>query len=73
VVSFTPLPLYPRGKSHPVGWADSRAGLDDLKNILALTGLELLSLSRPALSQPLYRLSYPGSFNNINKFIGFFN
>jgi hypothetical protein len=39
---------------------DPRAGLDDLekKKFLTLPGLEL-----PALSQSLYRLSYPGSFS----------
>jgi hypothetical protein len=42
---------------------DPRAGLDDLEKSKFLTppGLELRSLSRPARSQSLYRLRYPGS------------
>jgi hypothetical protein len=42
-----------------------RAGLDDLekRKFLTLLGLELRPLSRPARSQSLYRLSYPGSRN----------
>jgi hypothetical protein len=42
---------------------DPRAGLDDLENrkSLTLSGLELRLLGRPARSQTLYRLSYPGS------------
>jgi hypothetical protein len=41
---------------------DLRAGLDDLEDrkFLALPGLELRPLCRPARSQSLYRLSYPG-------------
>jgi hypothetical protein len=43
---------------------DSRTCLDDVekRKFLTLPGLELQSLSRPALSQSLYRLGYPGSF-----------
>jgi hypothetical protein len=43
---------------------DHRAGLDYLENkkFLTLPGLELRPLSRPARSQSLYRLRYPGSF-----------
>jgi hypothetical protein len=39
------------------------AGLDDVanKNFLTLPGLEPLPLGRPAHSQSLYLLSYPGS------------
>jgi hypothetical protein len=42
---------------------DLRASLDDVKNrkFLTLPGLELRLLGRPACSQSLYRLSYPGS------------
>jgi hypothetical protein len=42
---------------------DPRGGLDDLENkkFLTLPGLELRPLSRPAHSQSLYRLRYPGS------------
>jgi hypothetical protein len=70
VVNFTPRPLYPRGKSpatHWIGrWVDLRAGLEDLENrkLLTLPGLELRLLGRPARSQPLYRLRYPGSYKN---------
>jgi hypothetical protein len=40
-----------------------RAGLDDVEKIkfFTLPGLELRPLDRPARSQSLYRLSYPGS------------
>jgi hypothetical protein len=69
VVSFTPLPLplYPgeraSGTHFIEGWVDPRAGLDmDKWKFLTLPGLKLLSPpSRPARSQSLYRLSYPGS------------
>jgi hypothetical protein len=46
------------------GWVGPRAGLDNLekRKFLTLPGLELWPLSRPARSQPLYRLRYPGSF-----------
>jgi hypothetical protein len=42
---------------------DPRAGLDDLekRKFLSLPGLELRPLGRPASSQSLYRLRYPGS------------
>jgi hypothetical protein len=45
------------------GWVDPRAGLDDVekRTFLTLPGLELLPLGRPARSQSLYRLNYPGS------------
>jgi hypothetical protein len=45
------------------GWVDPRAGLEDLekRKFLTLTGLELRPLGRPARSQSLYRLRYPGS------------
>jgi hypothetical protein len=41
-----------------------RAGLDDVekRKFLTLPGLELRLLGRPARSQSLYRLSYPGSY-----------
>jgi hypothetical protein len=40
-----------------------RAGLDDMENrkFLNLPGLELRPLGRPARSESLYRLRYPGS------------
>jgi hypothetical protein len=67
VVSFTPLPLYSRGKSpgtHLIGaWVGPRVVLDDVKKrkFLSLPELELRPLSCRARSQLLYRLSYPGT------------
>jgi hypothetical protein len=48
---------------------DPRAGIDDLekRKCLTLPGLELRSLSRPARSQSLYRLRYPGSMHMSNR------
>jgi hypothetical protein len=42
---------------------DPRAGPDDVekRKFLTLPGLELRPLGRPARSQSLYRLRYPGS------------
>jgi hypothetical protein len=44
-----------------------RTGLDDMekRKFLPLPGLELRPLDYPTRSQSLYRLRYPGSFNNI--------
>jgi hypothetical protein len=44
---------------------DLRAGLDDVekKKFLTLPVLELQPLGRPARSQSLYRLLYPGSYS----------
>jgi hypothetical protein len=63
VVSFTPRPLYPRGKSSryplnktldgPQSWCGRRGE----EKILTILGLELRNLDRPARSQSLYRLS----------------
>jgi hypothetical protein len=41
---------------------DPRGGLDDVekRKFLTLPGLELRQLGRPARSQLLYRLRYPG-------------
>jgi hypothetical protein len=67
MVSFTPLPLYPSERApgtHWIGgWVGPRAGLDyvEKRKFLTLPGLELRPLSRPARSQSLYRLRYPGS------------
>jgi hypothetical protein len=67
VVSFTPRPLYPRERALGIhcigGWVDPRAGLDHMEKWKFLTppGLEPRPLSRPARSQSLYRLRYPGS------------
>jgi hypothetical protein len=49
--------------THWIGvWVGSRTGLDDMegRKFLTLPGLELRPLSRPAPSQSLYRLRYPG-------------
>jgi hypothetical protein len=45
------------------GWVDPRASLDEVekKKFLTLPVLELRPLGRPARSQSLYRLRYPGS------------
>jgi hypothetical protein len=45
------------------GWVDPRTGLDDVekRKFLTLPGLELRPLGRPARSQSLYWLRYPGS------------
>jgi hypothetical protein len=57
VVSFTPRPLYPWGKSagtHKIGsWVGPRTGLDDVKKrkLLTLLGLELRPLRRLSHSQ----------------------
>jgi hypothetical protein len=65
--SFTPRPLYPPGKvpgTHWIGgWVGPRTGLDDAekRKFRTLPGLELRPPGRPARSQSLYRLSYPGS------------
>jgi hypothetical protein len=60
--SFTPGERAP-GAHCTGGWVDTRADLDDMekRKFLTLLGLELRTLSRPARSQSLYRLRYPGS------------
>jgi hypothetical protein len=71
VVSFTLRLLYFRGKTRGThwigGWVDPRAFLDDVekRKFLTLPGLELRHLDRPARSQSLYRLRYPGSSQRI--------
>jgi hypothetical protein len=49
------------------GWVGPRAGLDTVekRKLLTLPGLELRLLDRPARSQSLYRLRYPG-FNKLD-------
>jgi hypothetical protein len=49
------------------GWVDPRAGLDDMEKwkFLLPPGLELRPLGRPARSQSLYRLRYPGSCGRV--------
>jgi hypothetical protein len=48
---------------------DTRASLDDLekRTFLTIPGLKLRPLGRPARSQSLYRLSYPGSCLNMSR------
>jgi hypothetical protein len=52
-----------RGAHRIGGWVGPRVGLDDVeeRKFLTLPELELRPLGRPARSQSLYRLSYPGS------------
>jgi hypothetical protein len=59
---FTPGERAPGTRSIG-GWVDPRAGLDDVekRKFLTLPGPELRPLGRPARSQSLHRLSYPGS------------
>jgi hypothetical protein len=62
VVIFTPRPLYPR---YPLyrrsGEPQSRCGRCGEENILVPAGTRSPTLGRPARSQSLYRLRYPGS------------
>jgi hypothetical protein len=60
---FTPEETAP-GTHSIGGWVDPRAGLNNVKKrkFLILPGLELRPFGRPARSQSLYRLRYPGSF-----------
>jgi hypothetical protein len=53
----------PLGTHRIGGWVDPRGGLDDVEKriFLTLQGLELQPLGRPARSQSLYWLRYPGS------------
>jgi hypothetical protein len=63
---YTPAALPPE-KQPPVSidrkLGGPRVGLDDVENrkFLTLQGLELRPLGRPARSQSLYLLRYPGS------------
>jgi hypothetical protein len=65
-VQFQAPAALPPGKipgTHWIGgWVDPRAGLDEMekRKFLALPGLELRPLGRPARSQSPYRLRYPG-------------
>jgi hypothetical protein len=74
VVSFTPRPLYRRGKGprYPLdrrlGGPQSRLDAPEKRKFLTLPGLELRPLGRPARSHSLYRLSYPGSGPTITDF-----
>jgi hypothetical protein len=75
VVSFTPQPLYPQGKSpwYPLdrrlGGPQSRSGRgDEAKNSQPPPGIEPLNPDRPARSPALYRLSYHGSYLQRHKY-----
>jgi hypothetical protein len=48
------------------GWVGPRTDLDEVerRKLLPLPGLELRPLHRPACSQSLYRLRYPGSLSH---------
>jgi hypothetical protein len=78
VVSFTPLPLYPRRKSPrcPLDRRLCGPHVDDVEKREFLTppGLELRLHGRSAGRQSLYRLRYPSSHENVmfpNQLIGF--
>jgi hypothetical protein len=61
VVNATPRPLYPweRPGTHCIGgWLGPRAGLDRCGKSRSPIGIR--SRDRPASSESLYRLSYPG-------------
>jgi hypothetical protein len=60
VVSFTPRPLYPRGKSSPCP-LEGEPVWTTWRKFLILPGLELRPLRRTVRSQSLYRLHYLGS------------
>jgi hypothetical protein len=73
--SFTDVAALPPGKEPPPprthwigGWVDPRAGMGNVekRKFLTLPGLQLRSLGRPARSQSLYRLRYPGSLRIYN-------
>jgi hypothetical protein len=70
LVSFTSRSIYPWEsvpRIHSIGgWVGPRAGLDNMEEwkFLPPPGLELQRLDRPARSQSLYRLRYPGSLNH---------
>jgi hypothetical protein len=75
--NLTPRPLYPAERypgTHWIrGWVDPRAGLDDVgkRNFLILPGLELRPFGRPARSQSLYRLRFPGTVYTYMGFLRF--
>jgi hypothetical protein len=68
VVSFTPRLLYTQRKNIGIGsWVGHGTGLNDVETriISPLQGLELRYFGRPARSQSLYLLRYPGSYLRI--------
>jgi hypothetical protein len=69
---FTPRERAPG--THWMGvWVDPRAGLEDVekRKFFLLPGLEIRPLGRPARSQSLYRLPYPGctGLGRLNKIL----
>jgi hypothetical protein len=65
-VSFTLRPLYPRERAPDTPWMEEVGWTSEpvwttWKKFLTLPELEFLPLDRPARSQSLCRLSYPGS------------
>jgi hypothetical protein len=64
---FTPGEIAP-GTNWLGGWVGPKAGLNDVEKIkfLTLPGLELWPFCRPARSQSLHLLRYPGSLVGIN-------
>jgi hypothetical protein len=70
VGSFTPGERAP-GTHWIGGWVGPRTGLHDMgkRKFLALPGLEVQPLGRPALRQSLYRLRYPGSVPRLLRFL----
>jgi hypothetical protein len=75
VVSFTPLPLYPREKSpqYPLhrrlDGPQSRSEWHGQVKILAHTGTRTPTLGRPARSQALYRLRYNNTLIILERFV----
>jgi hypothetical protein len=76
VVSFTPRPLYPQGKSpwYPLDrrlrGPQSRSGRGgEEKNFQSPPGIEPYNLDRPDRSPALYRLSYHGSGRSVSELL----
>jgi hypothetical protein len=74
VISSTPLPLYPQGRSPDthwiVGWVDPRAGLDDMakRKLFTPTGTQTLTpLSSILLGSRYTDYSTSAHLNNNNK------
>jgi hypothetical protein len=70
-------PLYPREKIPRIywigGWVDTEPVWTTRRTFLILLGLELRPLGRPARSQSLYRLRYPGSYIGFYKVLKLLN
>ena len=70
VANVTPWPLYPREKPGThciVGWVSPRAGLDGCGEFRPPTRIRFPD--RPARSESLYRLSYPGLSNTLLRYL----